>query len=338
MREKLLLLHRIINPAPKELVDFAFSRNFNPEDLLQFGLSQRRAEKLRDEELLSELKSQVEKAKAEGWRLVFYDDEEYPRVLREISHPPILLFVKGEIQCPCFAVVGTRRASEYGRGIALDFSRKIASSGITVVSGLAYGIDTKAHSGALQGGRTIAVLGSGALHIYPPSNLSLARQIARKGALVTEFFPHDRPSKFRFPLRNRIIAGLSFGVLVVEAPRKSGALITAKLALEYGRDVFAIPGDIGRRNSEGANRLIQEGAKLVLSVEDIIGEYAEREVELTREEEFLLQFIPAQGGVDAEFLSESSGLSPEEIFPILLGLEMKGVIIGISGWRYRRIV
>ena len=338
MREKLLLLHKIINPAPKELVEHIFSGAFSPDDLQKFGISRKRAEKLRDSELLKNLKSQLEKAGREGWRVLFYDDDEYPGVLREISHPPVLIFVRGTIECPCFAVVGTRRASQYGRGIAHDFSRKIASSGITVVSGLAYGIDTKAHIGALEAGRTIAVLGSGAFHIYPSSNRSLARKISEKGALITEFFPEERPAKFRFPLRNRIIAGISFGVLVVEAPEKSGALITARLALEYGRDVFAVPGDIGRKNSRGTNRLIQEGAKLVLSVEDIIGEYAEKEVELTEEEEFLLQFIPSGEGVDAEFLSEASGLSPERIFPLLLSLEMKGVIIGISGWRYRRIV
>ncbi len=338
MREELLLLHKIINPAPRELVEYVFSGAFSPEDLQEFGISRRKAERLKDHELLENLKSQVEKASREGWGVLFYDEEGYPQLLREISHPPILIFVKGRIECPCFAVVGTRRASGYGRSIAYDFSRKIASSGITVVSGLAYGIDTKAHLGALEAGRTIAVLGSGAFHIYPSSNRSLAKKISEKGALITEFFPEDRPAKFRFPLRNRIIAGISFGVLVVEAPPRSGALITARLALEYGRDVFAVPGDIGRKSSLGTNRLIQEGAKLVVSVEDIIGEYAEKEVELTEVEEFLLQFIPPAEGVDAEFLSEASGLSPERIFPLLLSLEMKGVIIGISGWRYRRIV
>ncbi len=338
MREKLILLHRLTNPTPRELVEIAFRRDISVGDLVEFGITRRKASKLQDRALLEELKGQIEVARRQGWRLVFYDDEEYPELLREISHPPILLFVKGEVTCPCVAVVGTRRATSYGRGIAQEFSWKLASSGITVVSGLALGIDTWAHRGALRGGRTVAVLGSGPLNIYPASNRALAEEIAQRGALVSEFFPEDGPAKFRFPLRNRIIAGMSFATLVVEAPLKSGALITAHLALDYGRDVFAVPGDINRRTSQGTNRLIQEGAKPVLSVEDVVGEYSRPEVDLSEEEEFLLQFLPPGQEVDVEFLSEASGLSPEKLFPLLLALEMKGVIIGTSGWRYRRIV
>ncbi len=338
MREKLILLHRLINPTPKPLVELAFSKEISPDDLVRFGISRRKARRLEDGNLLGDLLHQIEKARESGWRLVFYDQDEYPGLLRETSHPPILLFVKGKIEPPCIAVVGTRRATSYGRGIAQEFSWKLASSGITVVSGLAHGIDTWAHKGALRGGKTVAVLGSGALHIYPASNRSLAEEIAEKGALVSEFFPQDPPARFRFPLRNRIIAGMSFATLVVEAPPQSGALITARLALEYGRDVFAVPGDINRSTSQGTNRLIQEGAKPVLSVEDIIGEYSQPRVEVSEEEEFLLGFFPPGQEVDVEFLSEASGLSPERLFPLLLSLEMKGVIIGISGWRYRKIV
>ncbi len=338
MREKLILLHRLTNPTPKPLVDLAFSKEISPDDLLEFGISKKKARRLKDGKLLEELLRQIEKAKESGWDLIFYDQDDYPSLLREISHPPVLLFVKGKIECPCIAVVGTRRATSYGRGIAQEFSWKLASSGITVVSGLAHGIDTWAHRGALRGGKTVAVLGSGAFNIYPASNRSLAEEIAGSGALVSEFFPEDPPARFRFPLRNRIIAGMSFATLVVEAPLRSGALITARLALEYGRDVFAVPGDISRTTSQGANRLIQEGAKPVLSVEDIVGEYSQPQVEVSEEEQFLLQFFPSGQEVDVEFLSETSGLSPERLFPLLLSLEMKGVIIGISGWRYRRIV
>ncbi len=338
MKETVLLFHRLISPAPKEIVDFLARENFRVEAVDGLNISLRRKEKFRDVELKNWLEVQIEKADSEGWRILLYTDEDYPAILREISHPPIALFVKGKIDFPCFAVVGTRRATEYGRAVAFDFSKKLASYGITVVSGLAYGIDTYAHRGALQGGSTVAILGSGCCHIYPASNKRLAEEISHKGALITEFFPDDPPAKFRFPMRNRIIAGLGFGTLVVEAGERSGALITARFALEYGRDVFAVPGNIGRRTSSGTNKLIQQGARLVTCVEDIIGEYyEENDVKLSQEEELILSYIPADEAVDAEFIAEASSLRPEEIFRILLELEMKGVIIQTSGWRYRRI-
>lgn len=338
MRETILLFQRLISPAPKDIVDFLARENFRLDVIESLKISERKKKKFFDPELSIWIKRQIEKAESEGWHVITYLDEEYPELLREISHPPIAVFVKGSLNFPCFAVVGTRKATEYGRSVAFDFSNKLASAGITIVSGLAYGIDTYAHKGALKGGFTIAVLGSGCCHIYPSSNRRLAEEISRKGAILTEFFPGDPPAKFRFPMRNRIIAGLSFGVLVVEAGERSGALITARFALEYGRDVFAVPGNIGRKVSQGTNRLIQQGAKLVTCVEDIIGEYSqEKQVKLSEEEEMLLSYIPADEAVDAEFLAEASSLRPEEIFRILLELEMKGVIIQTSGWRYRRI-
>ena len=338
MMENLLLLHRVFNPVPKSFISQISGGEFSPGNFRKFGISDRKIKKLQDPKLLKWARKQVEIAENDGWKALTYFDEDYPEPLREISHPPLVLFVKGKISCPCFSIVGTRGATEYGRNIASDFSRKIASSGMTIVSGLAYGIDTYSHRGALQSGKTIAVLGSGSKHIYPSSNRTLAEKIAENGALVTEFFPDDPPAKFRFPMRNRIIAGLSFGVLVVEAGERSGAAITAKLALEYGRDVFAVPGNIGREKSIGTNRLIQAGAKLVMGIEDIIGEYYQgREISLTEEEEFLLKYIPSGETVDAEFIAEASSLRPEEVFRILLELEMKGAIIQTSGWRYRRI-
>lgn len=338
MRETLFLFQRLISPAPKDIVDFLARENFRLDVIDSLEISDRKKKRFFDPELLIWIKHQMEKAESSGWRVLTYVDEEYPEFLREISHPPIALFIKGSLNFPCFAVVGTRKATEYGRSVAFDFSNKLASAGITVVSGLAYGVDTYAHKGALQGGFTVAVLGSGCRHIYPSSNRRLAEEISRKGAILTEFFPDDPPAKFRFPMRNRIIAGLSFGVLVVEASEKSGALITARFALEYGRDVFAVPGNIGRRVSQGTNRLIQQGAKLVTCVEDIIGEYhQEKQIKLSDEEEMLLSYIPTDKTVDAEFLAEATCLRPEEIFRILLELEIKGVIIQTSGWRYRKI-
>ena len=338
MKNLLLLLHRVFNPAPKEFLEQLEKSGFNIDKLVKSGISRRKLEKLNDGSLKDWILEQKKKAEDNGWKILTFFDENYPPLLKEISHPPIIIFVKGNIELPCFAIVGTRRATEYGRSIAFNFARKLSSSGLNIVSGLAHGIDTYAHKGALSVGKTIAVLGSGGLKIYPSSNRLLAKEIAENGALVTEFFPDDGPARFRFPLRNRIIAGLSFGVLVVEAGQKSGAMITARLALEYGRDIFAIPGDIGRRTSLGTNLLIQQGAKLVLDVEDIIGEYyEEKKVVLTKEEEILLSYIPENESVDAEFLTEVTSIRPERIFRLLLELEMKGVIIQTSGWRYRKI-
>ena len=208
--------------------------------------------------------------------LITLEDPAYPLRLAEIYDPPLLLFIRGhmlEAELPCVAIVGTRRATPYGIRMAEKFGRELAARGITVVSGMANGIDTAAHRGALEaGGNTIAVLGCGVDVVYPQQNADLMKEIIARGSVVSQFPMGTSPSPGHFPYRNRIISGMSLGTLVIEAPWSSGALITARQAAEQGREVFAIPGQIGVTNSQGPHLLIREGAKLVESVEDILVE------------------------------------------------------------------
>lgn len=219
---------------------------------------------------------EMERVAAQGITLLAYDDPRYPRALRTIYDPPFLLYLRGELQPVddlALAIVGTRYASRYGREQAERFADLLARAGFTIVSGLARGIDTSAHRGALgAGGRTLAVLGCGLGHFYPPENRDLGLEITERGAILSEFPMDVEPSRETFPRRNRIIAGLAQGVLVVEAPERSGALITARYALEMGREVFAIPGRIDQPESEGCHQLIREGATLVRRVDDILEE------------------------------------------------------------------
>ncbi len=218
-------------------------------------------------------------------------DSSFPSILKEIAKPPKQLFVRGEI-LPCdkvaIAIVGSRKHTSYGKQVAYDFAYDLAKNGITIVSGLALGIDSEAHKGALDaGGRTIAVLGSGIdeKSIYPYSHKSLAEQIILNGALISEYEPGTPALPYQFPERNRIVSGLSVGVLIVEAKEKSGSLITARLALEQNKDVFAIPGQIFSPMSKGTNKLIQQGAKLVLKPEDILEELEFSGIKIKKEEE-----------------------------------------------------
>ncbi|MFQ6066952.1 MAG: DNA-processing protein DprA [bacterium] len=211
-----------------------------------------------------------------GIEVISFKDPRYPANLKTIFDPPFLLYLRGRLEkedADALALVGTRRATVYGKLTARRLARDLAREGVTVVSGMARGIDTEAHRGALEaGGRTIAVLGCGVDTVYPPENRGLMEEIIKKGAVVSEFSLGEEPDAPHFPQRNRIISGLSKGVLVVEAPLKSGALITANFALDQGRDVFAVPGNINNPNSHGTNLLIKEGAKLVESVEDVLEE------------------------------------------------------------------
>ena len=206
--------------------------------------------------------------------LLRYNDADYPLCLKEISDAPILLYIRGEIpkeDMPSLSIVGSRCASIYGISIAAKFAAQFAEMGICVVSGLARGIDTSSHQGALRmGGKTVAVLGCGLTHIYPPENRRLFHQIVENGAVISEFPMTTRPAPYHFPRRNRIVSGLSLGVLVVEAAERSGALITADFALDQGREVFAIPGKVDTPTSMGTNKLIKQGAMMVTSAQDCV--------------------------------------------------------------------
>ena len=213
--------------------------------------------------------------------LLSYEDEKYPRSLREIDSPPVLLYYRGVL--PSFdnifavSVVGTRHLSDYGRKNAFNISYDLATAGATVVSGMAMGIDGVAMAGAIAaGGKTIAVIGSGIDVCYPPQHLRLAREIVKSGCVMTEFAPGTPPSKYNFPKRNRIISGLSAATLVVEGPERSGALITARYATEQGKTVFAIPGNVGSKNSQLSNLLLKNGARICPSAEDILNSFADK--------------------------------------------------------------
>jgi DNA processing protein len=238
------------------------------------GLGQDIVDSIISWESLVDLQKEMVRVREFGANILTLDDAEYPAQLREIHDPPTVLYVWGKLEPRdrhAIGVVGSRRTSHYGLECAKKISYQIAYSGLTVVSGLARGIDTAAHQGALAAkGRTVAVLGAGLNHLYPAENRALAEKIVGSGALVTEFSMDTTPDRQTFPMRNRIISGWGFGLLVVEAGYNSGALISASQAAEQGRNLYAVPGPIDRPTSHGTNRLIQQGAKLVMSVEDIL--------------------------------------------------------------------
>ncbi|MCD6363222.1 MAG: DNA-processing protein DprA [Synergistetes bacterium] len=272
-------------------------------------------------------------------------DDEYPSMLREIELPPPVLYLKGEISNDRkLAIVGTRRPTQYGRKIAHSFSKELASRGIGIVSGLARGIDSEAHKGALEGGgKTYAVLGSGLLNVYPPELKELASDIALNGALISEFPLRCPPFSWNFPRRNRVISGLSEGVLVVEAPLKSGAMITASFALDQGRDVYAVPGSIFSPKSKGPNLLIGEGAKPILGFEDLLEEFgvsldsfdkSAKDSDLSAEERRFLDKLPLGEvlSLDVLFYNESA-----YGWTVLTLLEIKGYIRRVEGGRIIRL-
>jgi len=282
-----------------------------------------------------------------GAAILTWDDPNYPDPLRELPTAPPVLYQLGEWKPEdrvAVAVVGTRRCSSYGRLVAKKLGEELASRAVTVVSGLAPGIDTAAHQGALLAGRTLAVLGTGLGRIYPAGSERLVEQIRSRGAVLTEF-PWDMPgSNWSFPRRNRLIAGLSLAVVVVEAPLRSGALVTADYALEQGKEVMAVPGPITSEASAGTNRLIQEGARVVTSAEDVLSELGlvplftreRRQPDLEPEVRKVYDLL-GQEPLDPSELVERSGLSHARVAQILLELELAGLIGEFPGRKYGRV-
>ncbi len=283
-----------------------------------------------------------------GWAVLFPESTDYPVALSRIADPPPILFRLGEpaqIDDKLVAIVGTRHASERSRHFTAKLAGDLARAGITVVSGMAEGIDSAAHAGALDaGGQTIAVWGTSLDIVYPPSNKKLAERIAQHGAIYSEYLPATSPDKNTFPERNRIISGLSEAVIVVEAGTKSGALITAELALEQGRDLFAVPGPPDALTSVGTNRLIKKGARLLTELQDLFDELPrlagkvtakrfQSLPDLTDMEKKMITLL-ADGPVQIDRLSRDAGLTVSEVLEYLLALELKGLVQELSGKRF----
>jgi DNA processing protein len=288
-------------------------------------------------------------------RLLLDSEPDYPRVLREIADPPGVLYVSGGIQprdAAAIAIVGSRHATHYGIAQAERLSSTLARAGLTVVSGLARGIDAAAHRGALSaGGRTLAVLGSGLLNIYPPEHRELAAQVRAHGAIVSELAARTKPLQGTFPQRNRLISGLSLGVIVVEASDRSGALITARHAMEQGRDVFAVPGRVDSRMSRGCHRLIRDGAKLVETADDVLEELGPLVAPapkadgtpLLRPAELLLNEVEQQvlaaialDPTTVDQMVERTRLPAQQVLSTLIVLEMRRLVRRVGGFTFAR--
>ncbi|HOM15832.1 MAG TPA: DNA-processing protein DprA [Thermoguttaceae bacterium] len=281
----------------------------------------------------------------QGVKLVLQTDPAYPELLKQIADPPGVLFVRGEVlprDQIAVAIVGTRHPSLYGLRQAERLAASLARAGVTIISGLARGIDAAAHRGALgAGGRTLAVLANGVLDIYPPEHQQLAEQIVAQGALVSEAPPGAEPLPGTFPQRNRLISGLSLGVVVVEAPLRSGALITARHAAEQGREVFAVPGRVDERTSHGCHRLIRDGAKLVESADDILEELGPLVQPTVREDGRTLRH-PGELLLNPteETVLEAVGVDPTEIDQIVrcTGLPVPRVLAALSALEMRHLI
>ncbi|MGC9325974.1 MAG: DNA-processing protein DprA [Desulfomonilia bacterium] len=271
------------------------------------------------------------------------DDALYPRLLKDIADPPVVLFCKGSIASiePAIAVVGTRAPSHYGKEQAYTISRDLSRKGVRIVSGLARGIDTQAHTGALEGiGATIAVLGSGLDVIYPPENAPLADQIAQTGAIITEFPPGTNPDARNFPRRNRILSGLSAGTIVIEATLRSGAMITARLASEQGRLVMALPGSVINARTQGPHQLIRQGATLIQSADDALEEIApqvktllDTPVQLSEQHDEIVDLISTDP-LSIEEIAQALGKDIQEITTRVSMLELAGTVTRLEGNRF----
>jgi DNA processing protein len=280
-------------------------------------------------------------------QVMTWDEECYPRRLKEIDQPPPVLYIRGELKQEddwAVAVVGTRRMTSYGRQVAEELSACLAQNRITVVSGLARGVDAVAHQASLAaGGRTLAILGNGVDRVYPPEHRKLAEQILQNGALCSDYAPGTPPDGINFPPRNRIISGLSAAAVIVEAGDKSGALITATFAAEQGREVFAVPGGMHAPQSQGTNRLIQQGARPLLRVDEVLEVF---DIERTQQQQAARRLIPADAienallqvlgsePVHIDEIRAQSGLSIDNVTATLTMMELKGLVRQVGGMNY----
>lgn len=319
--------------------------------LMRLGLTPQQFQIYHSDALKLGVQQIIELCKERNIKILTLSHEEYPEMLKYIPDPPLVLYVRGHIpKSNAIAVVGSRKASGYGIETAVKLSSELALSGILVVSGMARGIDTAAHCGALNAGyETVSVLGCGVDKPYPPENRALMDRIIQSGAVISEYPPGTPPTNFHFPARNRIISGMSLGTLVVEAGIKSGSLITANCALDQGREIFAVPGDITHFNSMGTNRLIKDGAKIVLNVDDIIDELNFGFAPLGREKKKkrgsstdrigtegkkIINALKIEDLYDEE-LAIKTCIQLKDLFEILLDLELKGLVKKSLTGKYR---
>jgi DNA processing protein len=332
-------------------------------ELALMRLTPESIESIANRELHERAEQEIERVRKLGGDILVLDDGVYPSMLRETYDPPVVLYVKGAwaecLEGPCVAIVGSRRCSTYGQNAALMLSRELAQRGVTIISGMARGIDAAAHRGALEaGGKTVAVMGTGLDQFYPRDHSKLALEILKKGgALVTQFPLGTPPVSENFPYRNRVISGLSLGVVVVEAAENSGSLITARLAMEQNREVFAIPGNITSRNSFGTNYLIKgAGAKLVQQWQDVAselpaeiaaqllpppgkkkkkGELVDQlqlaPLDLNEHERVILKLLNTDIPKQIDSLAETTRLSITQLTTALLTLEMRELIRALPG-------
>ena len=341
-----VLYKRLLERFNHPIAVFQASR----EELLSVeGMAKRVAEAIRQGPFEKAVERELYLLNKVNGSLLTFQEEGYPRRLKNIYDPPPLLYVRGTVKKEddlAMAIVGSRRTSPYGRAVTEKLSQDLAAHGITIVSGMARGIDSVAHHGALSaGGRTLAVLGCGVDVIYPPENRRLCEEIITHGAVLSEFPMGSAPEGSHFPKRNRVISGLSLGVVVVQAGQKSGSLITANCALEQGRDVFAVPGNVGINGSSGTNQLIKDGAKLVARSADILEEVIpqwtrEKEEEGAEGKKVVLPLSPdekrvydhlGEEPVHIDPIIRESQLDPGKVLSLLLGLELKGLVLQWPG-------
>lgn len=343
-----------IGPARLDrLIEFcgsiAAAWHSGPGDMIAAGLDARSARALLTAQRMIDLDAELERAERAGVQLITREHAAYPALLAQIPAPPPLLYVRGslsEVDAWGVAVVGTRSPTSYGKEAAQRVVGDLAAAGVTIVSGLAIGIDTVAHRAALaQGGRTIAVLACGADLVYPERNEALAEQICASGAIISEFPLGARPTPQMFPVRNRLISGLALGTLVVEAPLASGALITVDFALEQGRDVFAIPGSIFSKVSQGTNRLIRNGAGLVTQADDILEALNLNTMTIQQEVQAAFPEDPSEAALfelvsyepqHVDALRLASGLPIDAVSALLAMLELKGLVRQAGAMQYVR--
>ena len=330
--------------------DIAAAWKADSKELAQAGLDAKTIDGFLKQRTTSKPQQELEKLERLRIRVLTLKDKDYPDLLKELINAPPVLYIAGTFKKEedrfALGIVGTRKVSSYGRQVTEQFARELAEGKVTVVSGLAHGIDTIAHTATLDaGGRTLAVLASGLDTIYPADNLGLARRIVEsgQGALVTEFPLGIKPDGRNFPARNRIISGLSQGILVTEAPKQSGALITANFALEQGRDVFGVPNSIYSPGSVGVNKLIQDGAHLVTNVQDIlmalnlflVPQHVEIQAALPdNSEERTLLALLSHDPLHIDELIRESGLPTTTVAATLMVMELKGMIKQFGGMQY----